>query len=254
MVSDSLNQPTSSALTDLGITVFCGSSPGTDPVFLETADSLARAIARSGQTLVYGGGTKGLMGQVARSALENGGKVHGIIPTAFMAAEAPDRSSTLHPRETETLVPSMHARKRMMADLSRAFVGLPGGYGTLEEVMEMTTWSQLGIHQKPVILLNVNNFYSPLRDFIGGAIRSGFISPSNRNFLIFLDPPSSSSPTQTNSASPSSSKEESTTPFDWGQATLDRIEEWIKHPAGSGGATSFALDWGDAGGNRNQFA
>ncbi|GAA5955954.1 hypothetical protein JCM3765_000053 [Sporobolomyces pararoseus] len=211
-----------------GITVFCGSSPGNDPVYLETATSLAKAIAKSGKTLVYGGGTKGLMGQVARSTLEAGGKVHGIIPSAFLPHEAPDRASRLHSNEIETVCGSMHERKKMFADRSNAFIGLPGGYGTLEEVMEMTTWSQLGIHKKPVVLLNVNGFYSPLRQFIEGAISSGFISPSNRNFLIFLDPPTT---------------HEGET-FDWGKAALTAIEKWLQE--GSGGAQAFELDWKDA--------
>ncbi|GAA5906456.1 Log1p [Sporobolomyces salmoneus] len=212
-----------------GCTVFCGSSPGSDPIYLETAASVGRAIAKSGKTLIYGGGTKGLMGQVARSALEAGGKVHGIIPSAFLSHEAPDRASTLHPNEIETVCGSMHERKKMFADRSNAFIGLPGGYGTLEEVMEMTTWSQLGIHKKPVVLLNVNDFYSPLRQFIEGAISSGFISPSNRNFLIFVDPPS-----------------DSTDPdFDWGEAALSTVEEWFK--LGTGGAKAFQLDWKENG-------
>ncbi|GAA5833002.1 hypothetical protein JCM3766R1_000394 [Sporobolomyces carnicolor] len=210
-----------------GYTVFCGSSPGSDPVYLETAAALGRAIAKHDKILVYGGGTKGLMGQVAQSALEAGGKVHGIIPSAFLSHEAPDRASKLHPNETETVCSSMHERKKMFADRSTAFIGLPGGYGTLEEVMEMTTWSQLGIHKKPVVLLNVNGFYSALRQFIEGAISSGFIAPSNRNFLVFVDRP------------------ESATEFNWGEAALRAVEEWLK--LGTGGAEPFQLEWKEVG-------
>ncbi|GAA5879112.1 hypothetical protein JCM16303_001302 [Sporobolomyces ruberrimus] len=220
-----------------GITVFCGSSPGTDPIYLETATSLAQAIAKSGKTLIYGGGTMGLMGQVSKETLKAGGKVHGIIPSAFLTHEAPDRASRLHPNEIETVCSSMHERKKMFADRSNAFIGLPGGYGTLEEVMEMTTWSQIGVHKKPVVLLNVNGFYSHLRQFIEGAISSGFISPTNRNFLIFIDPPPSSSSESTTSEGGES--------FDWGKAALRAVEEWLR--LGTGGAEPFQLTWKEGG-------
>ncbi|GAA6005811.1 hypothetical protein JCM11491_004019 [Sporobolomyces phaffii] len=211
-----------------GITVFCGSSSGHDPVYAETAASLARAIAGAGLTLVYGGGTKGLMGQVAVSALEAGGRVHGITPAAFLHKEAPDRPSRLHPLQVETICASMHERKKMMADHCEAFVGLPGGYGTLEEVMEMTTWSQLQIQAKPVVLLNVNGYYSALRTFVEGAIDAGFLSPTHRNFLLFIDgpPPSSAS-----------------TDFDWGKAALDAIRLWKEQ--GTGGAVPFDFPWNE---------
>ncbi|GAA5934545.1 Log1p [Sporobolomyces koalae] len=238
MTSTPTNRPDGPGLPpadpESGITVFCGSSPGHDRVYLEVATCLARAIAKSGKTLVYGGGTMGLMGQVAKSALEANGKVHGIIPSAFLTHEAPDRASKLHPNEVETVCSSMHERKRMFADRSNAFVGLPGGYGTCEELFEMTTWSQLGIHKKPVVLLNVNEFYTPLRQFIEGAISAGFISPSNRNFLIFVDsPPPSTMP----------AGESVVSSFDWGEAALRAIEEW--HRLGTGGAEPFKLDWND---------
>ncbi|GAA5918977.1 hypothetical protein JCM5296_004166 [Sporobolomyces johnsonii] len=207
---------------DLAIAVFCGASPGNDPVYIQAAESVARAIAQAGKTLVYGGGTKGLMGKVASSALEHGGRVHGVIPSAFLSAEAPDRGNAVKPNEIETVVKTMHERKKLMSDLSGAFIGLPGGYGTLEEVAEMTTWSQLAIISKPVVLLNINGFYTPLRNFIEGAISAGFIPPKNRNFLVFLDP----------SPSPE---------FDWGRAALDKIREW--KAMGSGGAEPFSFEW-----------
>ncbi|GAA5998567.1 hypothetical protein JCM5350_003856 [Sporobolomyces pararoseus] len=228
-----------STLSSCGITVFCGSSAGHDSIYAETATSLARAIARAGMTLVYGGGTNGLMGQVATSALEAGGRVHGITPAAFLHKEAPDRPSRLHPRQTETLCASMHERKKMMSDHCEAFVGLPGGYGTLEEVFEMTTWSQLGIQAKPVLLLNVNGYYSPLRVFIEGAIEAGFLSPTHRNFLIFVEDPSYS-----HLPSPALAHGEGTfqhESFDWGQAALDAIKHWKEQ--GTGGAIPFDFPW-----------
>ncbi|GAA6054627.1 hypothetical protein JCM3770_002911 [Rhodotorula araucariae] len=213
---------------DLAYTVFCGASPGNNPVYLEAADQVARAFADASVTLIYGGGTSGIMGRVSSRCLDYGGKVHGIIPAAFLSAEAPGRSNN-RPNETETVVESMHQRKKLMADLSEGFIGLPGGYGTLEEVAEMTTWSQIGVHLKPVVLLNINGFYSPLRAFINNAIASGFISESNRNFLVFIDAPS------TSSASPAAAS------FDWGEAALQAIREWKE--MGSGGATPYSFEW-----------
>ncbi|KAJ8292862.1 putative cytokinin riboside 5'-monophosphate phosphoribohydrolase [Rhodotorula toruloides] len=204
------------------ITVFCGSSPGKDSVYGEAADQLARALARRGVTLIFGGGTKGLMGRVSSKALDEGGKVHGIIPAAFLSAEAPDRADSTRSNEQETVVESMHERKTLMADLSYAFIGLPGGYGTLEEVAEMTTWSQIGVHLKPVVLLNINGFYSSLREFINHAISSGFISESNRNFLVFVDQPKSG---------------------DWGEAALQAIDDW--KAKGAGGAVPYSFEWSE---------
>ncbi|GAA5916869.1 hypothetical protein JCM6882_007439 [Rhodosporidiobolus microsporus] len=218
-----------------GITVFCGASPGNSPVYTAAARSVAQALVREGIEVQYGGGTKGVMGVVREAALEAGGKVHGIIPAAFLSAEAPERPAKANPNETETIVDSMHARKKLMADLSQAFIGLPGGYGTLEEVAEMTTWSQIGVHLKPVVLLNVNGFYSPLRDFFENAITSGFIPAHNRAFLTFVDgPPLSPSPS-------SSSHEQEQESFDWGAAALAAIRAW--QAQGSGGATPFSFEW-----------
>ncbi|POY76525.1 hypothetical protein BMF94_0366 [Rhodotorula taiwanensis] len=230
------------------ITVFCGSSPGNDPVYLEAAEQLAARLAHSGIELIYGGGTKGLMGKIATAALDAGGKVHGIIPSAsktaqvaltvdsslqFLSAEAPDRGANSREHETETVVGSMHERKKLMADLSDAFIGLPGGYGTLEEVAEMTTWSQIGVHLKPVILLNVNNFYSSLRDFIQNAVSAGFIGAKQSNLLIFVDGPT---------ASASASGGDSSS-FDWGLAALAAIRDW--HAKGAGGAEPYSFEWSD---------
>ncbi|BGP31684.1 hypothetical protein JCM10296v2_003458 [Rhodotorula toruloides] len=225
------------------ITVFCGSSPGKDHIYGEAADQLARALARRGVTLIFGsgGGTKGLMGRVSSKALDEGGKVHGIIPAAFLSAEAPDRANSTQPNEQGTVVGSMHERKKLseaecpfsiqfsrsppysaLADLSYAFIGLPGGYGTLEEVAEMTTWSQIGVHPKPVVLLNINGFYSSLREFINHAVSSGFIAESNRNLLVFVDQPESG---------------------DWGEAALQAIDEW--QAKGAGGAVANSFEWSE---------
>ncbi|GAA5822262.1 hypothetical protein JCM11251_006282 [Rhodosporidiobolus azoricus] len=213
-----------------GITVFCGSSPGNSPVYAAAARSVAQALVKEGIEVQYGGGTKGVMGMVREAALEAGGKVHGIIPAAFLSAEAPERPAKENPCETETIVDSMHARKKLMADLSQAFIGLPGGYGTLEEVAEMTTWSQIGVHLKPVVLLNVNGFYSPLRDFINNAVSAGFISPNGRGFLTFVDGPLSTSATSTEAEE-----------FDWGAAALSAIKAW--QDQGSGGAKPYSFEW-----------
>lgn len=236
-VPPSSTDPSSSASPKQpqSITVFCGSSPGKDPVYLEAADQLATELAHEGVTLIYGGGTKGLMGKIASSALDAGGKVHGIIPAAFLSAEAPDRTANARPNEVETVVSSMHERKKLMADLSDAFIGLPGGYGTLEEVAEMTTWSQIGVHLKPVILLNVNNFYSSLREFIQNAVSSGFIGTKQSNLLVFVD---GTSPSTTSSPNGTAVND-----FNWGRAALQAIQDW--HEKGAGGAEPYSFEWSE---------
>ncbi|GAA5879556.1 hypothetical protein JCM3774_000285 [Rhodotorula dairenensis] len=241
----------SSSSRPQSITVFCGSSPGTDPVYLEAANELATELAKNQITLIYGGGTKGLMGKIASSALDAGGKVHGIIPAAFLSAEAPDRSANTKPNEVETVVGSMHERKKLMADLSDAFIGLPGGYGTLEEVAEMTTWSQIGVHLKPVILLNVNNFYSSLRDFIHNAVSSGFIGTKQANLLVFVDGPPPCRTTATAATSSSGDTPSASEPrpgpklgaFNWGRAALAAIADW--HAKGAGGAEPYSFEWSE---------
>lgn len=125
----------------------------------------------------------------------------------------------------ETVVRSMHERKTLMDQLSDGFVALPGGYGTLEEVAEMTTWTQLGIHKKPVVLLNVANFYDPLRAFIDGAVKSGFISDECRAFLTFVDKPVNVAECE----------------FDWGEAALEALHVWTRQ--GAGGGIPYGLDW-----------
>jgi len=151
------------------ICVFCGSSLGNDPVFKQMAQLTGQMIAEQGKTLVYGGGRSGLMGVVADSALQAGGRVIGVIPHALVDREL------AHTGLTELYqVNNMHERKTKMAELSDAFVALPGGAGTLEEIFEQWTWSQLGIHQKPCAFLNVNGFYTDLLKMLQASVDSGF--------------------------------------------------------------------------------
>lgn len=151
------------------ICVFCGSSLGNDPVFKQMAQLTGQMIAAQGKTLVYGGGRSGLMGVVADSALQAGGRVIGVIPHALVDREL------AHTGLTELYrVNNMHERKTKMAELSDAFVALPGGAGTLEEIFEQWTWSQLGIHQKPCAFLNVNGFYTDLLKMLQASVDSGF--------------------------------------------------------------------------------
>lgn len=143
------------------ICVFCGARPGNDAKYMRIAQTTGVAIAQANLTLVYGGGRVGLMGAVADAALSAGGKVIGIIPQ-FLA-----KKEVEHKGLTEThVVSSMHARKTMMEELSDAFVALPGGAGTLEEIFEQWTWGQLGIHTKPIGFLNADGFYDPLVEMI----------------------------------------------------------------------------------------
>ncbi len=154
------------------VCVYCGSADGNDPRFAEAADALGKAIAGAGLSLVYGGGSLGLMGRVARAALHAGGHVIGVIPQFLH-----DREVMLHEVSELIVTGDMHERKRIMFDRSDAFVALPGGIGTLEEVVEMMTWSQLGRHDKPIVLANVAGFWDQLKQLIGQMTESGFIRP-----------------------------------------------------------------------------
>jgi uncharacterized protein (TIGR00730 family) len=158
--------------------VFCGSSPGLDPRFREAAQRLGSRLAHEGIELVYGGGRVGLMGMLADAVLAAGGRAIGVIPSALATKEvAHDGLSSLE------VVPSMHERKARMAELADAFVALPGGLGTLEELFEIATWSQLGFHAKPLALLNVAGYYDPLLLFLDHAVGSGFLRPEHRHIL-----------------------------------------------------------------------
>ena len=158
------------------VCVFCGSSPGADPAFLTEATALGRLIGEAGRNLVYGGAKLGLMGALADAALGAGGKVIGVLPRALVGKEIAHESLT-----DLRIVETMHERKAAMADLAGAFVGMPGGLGTLEEFFEMWTWGQLGLHQKPLALFGTQDFFTPLLDFLdrprGAAVRLGRAPP-----------------------------------------------------------------------------
>src|SRR5512142_817811 len=157
------------------VCVFCGSSVGVNPEYARMARRLGGALARRGMGLVYGGGGIGLMGAVADAALDAGGEVVGVIPRALQLRELAHANLTaLH------VVGSMHERKAKMAELSHAFVALPGGMGTLEELAEILTWAQLGLHQKPCGLLDVAGYYQPLVGFFDRAVAEGFLKPEHR--------------------------------------------------------------------------
>jgi uncharacterized protein (TIGR00730 family) len=166
------------------VCVFCGSHAGADPRYAEAASALGALLARRGHALVYGGARAGLMGAVADAALDGGGRVTGVIPEALWEREIG------HTGVTELLVVgSMHERKALMAERSDAFVALPGGVGTLEEFFEAWTWAQLGIHRKPVALLNVAGFYDPLLAMLDHMAREGFVRPQQRAMVLVADAP-----------------------------------------------------------------
>ena len=155
------------------VCVYCGSGPGTDPRFVEAAIALGKAMAESGIRLVYGGGSIGLMGAVATSVLDHGGTVTGIIP-GFLTA----RENALRRVQELIVTPDMHERKRLMFEHSDAFVALPGGIGTLEELVEQLTWQQLGRHSKPVLLANIEGFWEPLLALLAHMRETQFIRQS----------------------------------------------------------------------------
>jgi uncharacterized protein (TIGR00730 family) len=161
------------------ICVFCGSNRGTNGAYIEAARSLGRLFAQEGIGLVYGGGSVGLMGELADAVLSAGGEAIGVIPHALWAREVGHRGLTdLH------IVDTMHERKAMMADLADAFLALPGGLGTLEEIFEVWTWAQLGLHEKPLGFLDVNGFYAPLMTFLDRAVREAFLKEPHRGIAI----------------------------------------------------------------------
>lgn len=150
--------------------MYCGSGPGNDPAFVESAVALGGAMARAGIALVYGGGNVGLMGTIARAVLDGGGHVTGIIPEFLKAREL-----MIADAQELIVVPDMHTRKRLMYERADAFVALPGGIGTLEELIEQMTWAQLGQHRKPILLANVGGFWRPLLSLLAHMRQSGFI-------------------------------------------------------------------------------
>lgn len=166
------------------IAVFCGSSSGNNPVYLEAARSLGKALARQQLDLVYGGAKVGLMGEVANSVIENGGRVFGVMPTALVEKEV------AHQGLTELyIVKDMHERKSKMAELSDAFIAMPGGVGTMEEIFEAWTWAQLGYHQKPCCFLNVDGYYDHLLTFVDQMVSEGFLWETYRQMLQVSDSP-----------------------------------------------------------------
>ncbi|TQV91006.1 hypothetical protein V2A60_008184 [Cordyceps javanica] len=184
------------------ICVFCGASPGKKPEYVEAARALARSMAANNIDLVYGGGTVGLMGEVAKTLCELRGPdaVHGIIPEALVKFERDGTYATVNaegryvPDEAKygrtTVVPDMHTRKALMAEEVFAggpgsgFVGLPGGFGTMEELFEVITWNQLGIHAKGIVLLNVGDYWRGMLDLIDTAVDQGFIRDANKNIVL----------------------------------------------------------------------
>lgn len=167
------------------VCVFCGSSMGSRPIYAETAAALGRLIAAQGLGLVYGGGNVGLMGVLANAALEAGAEVIGVIPEALMNFEGVGDPglTALH------VVGSMHERKALMADLSDAFIALPGGIGTMEESFEIWTWGQLGLHPKPLGFLDVAGYYDHLHTFLDTMVAEGFLRDRHRRMVaVEADP------------------------------------------------------------------
>ncbi len=166
------------------ICVFCGSYSGAREVYAEQARALGRAMVARGIGLVYGGGGIGMMGAVADAVVEAKGQVIGVIPYALATKERAHPSSNGNGSVELRVVNTMHERKAMMAELSDAFIAMPGGFGTFEELMETITWGQLGIHQKPVGLLNIAGYYDPLLQMIDRGVEEGFILPRFHNLFV----------------------------------------------------------------------
>ena len=166
------------------ICVFCGSQVGTNGLYQQAATALGQLLVLHGYGLVYGGGHVGLMGVLADAVLASGGEVIGVIPESMVAREL------AHTGVTQLqVVPGMHERKARMAELADAFIALPGGYGTFEELFEVITWAQLGMHRKPIGLLNVAGYFNALKALVDQAIAEGFIRAEHRRLLTIADDP-----------------------------------------------------------------
>jgi uncharacterized protein (TIGR00730 family) len=161
------------------ICVFCGASPGARPAYSDAVCELARLLVADGIGVVYGGGGVGLMGALADAVLSEGGEITGVIPRSLVDREIAHRDV-----EDMRVVGSMHERKALMAELADAFVALPGGIGTLEELFEVYTWAQLGLHQKPCGLLNVEGYYDGIEQFLGHAVAERFLRDETRALLV----------------------------------------------------------------------
>ena len=164
------------------VAVYCGSANGTNPAYLAEAKALGTAIAAAGLGLVYGGACVGLMGAVADAALAGGAEVIGILPAVLARREITHTGLTKLER-----VPTMHKRKARMVELADAFLILPGGYGTLDELMESVTWAQLGLHAKPCILINTAGYWNGLLEFLDSAVEAGFVKKKNRELMRVAD-------------------------------------------------------------------
>lgn len=161
------------------ICVFCGARPGNNPIYMESAVSFGKLLADNSIQLIYGGGKVGLMGVIADTVLENGGEVQGVIPQGLVDEEVAHAGLTkLH------IVRTMHQRKELMYNLSDSFVALPGGFGTLDEFFEILTWSQLGLHKKPVSFLNINGYFNFLIDHFDLTVKEGFVDRALANRII----------------------------------------------------------------------
>lgn len=171
------------------VCVYCGSSPGSDPIYIQCAEAFGRILAREKIGLVYGGGGIGLMGAVARACLEEGGRVTGIIPDFLVAREQALKFEREQFKVDNTVIVTkdMHERKRTMFENADAFVALPGGIGTLEELVEQMTWVQLGQHKKPLAILNVKNFWAPLLALLDHQESQGFFRRGSFDFLVAED-------------------------------------------------------------------
>ncbi len=166
------------------VCVFCGSNPGNTEAYADAAAQLGKTLAEKGLGVVYGGSSVGLMGRVADAALAAGGEVFGVIPEKLRAKEIYHTELTkLH------VVESMHDRKALMAKMADAFIALPGGIGTFEEFFEVLTWNQLGYHQKPCGLLNVNGYYAQMANFLDNVVQEGFLMQEHRNMVLASDSP-----------------------------------------------------------------
>lgn len=166
------------------VCVFCGSASGANARYGNAAQELGAAIAGEGLRLIYGGSNVGLMGILADAALAAGGAVTGVIPQGLVEREVAHRGLT-----ELRVVQSMHERKAMMADLAGAFVAMPGGYGTLDELCEVLTWAQLGIHRKPVALLNTERYWDPFLGFLDHGVGAGFLKPAHRRLVEVYESP-----------------------------------------------------------------
>lgn len=165
------------------ICVFCGSKENLSEVYTSGAKELGKLLAEKNIGLIYGGGNVGLMGEIASAVLNSGGKVTGIIPEDLMERERARKKNLLELTELK-IVKTMHQRKAMMSELSDGFIAMPGGLGTLEEFFEIWTWAQLGIHGKPIGLLNINNYFQNLIDFLEHSVKEGFVSKVHKEMVI----------------------------------------------------------------------